>query len=41
MTIEVRHLAPPDFDPAPLREMFRTTLAGEPMGRAEVRGLVR
>ena len=31
------HLAPPDFDPAQLREMFRTTLVGEPMGRALAR----
>ena len=28
------HLAPPDFDQGQLREMFRTTLVGEPMGRA-------
>ena len=28
------HLAPPDFDQTQLREMFRTTLVGEPMGRA-------
>ncbi len=31
------HLAPPDFDPAQLREMFRTTLVGETMGRALAR----